>query len=107
MKDEPSSLKVLTYSPYMAYRSPMVKHMASPKLRRLRRERDLTLDVVSLKTGIDRTALSRKERQLAPVSEAELLQLAAFFGVSPSKLRGEKVLPGRHCRSRLKVEAAS
>jgi transcriptional regulator with XRE-family HTH domain len=79
----------------MAYFSPMVsKHMASPRLRRLRRDRNLSLDVVSLKTGIDRAALSRKERQLAPVSEAELIQLAAFFGVSPSKLRGEKVPPG-------------
>ena len=83
------------------------KHMASPKLRRLRRERDLSLDVVALKTGIDRSALSRKERQLAPVSEAELIQLAAFFGVLPSTLRGEKVPPGRPSRASLKVERAS
>jgi transcriptional regulator with XRE-family HTH domain len=79
------------------------KHMASPKLRRLRRERDLSLDMVSLKTGIERSALSRKERQLAPVSEAELVQLAAFFGVSPNRLRGEKVSTERPKRARLEA----
>ena len=83
------------------------KHMASSKLRRLRRERNLSLDVVALKTGIDRSALSRKERQLAPVSEAELIQLAAFFGVLPSTLRGVKVSPGLVGRASLKVERAS
>jgi transcriptional regulator with XRE-family HTH domain len=62
------------------------KHLVSPKLRSLRRERELSLDVVALHTGIDRGALSRKERRLAPVSEAELLKLAAFFAVEPDEL---------------------
>jgi transcriptional regulator with XRE-family HTH domain len=66
------------------------KHLVSPRLRSLRRERELSLDVVALHTGIDRGALSRKERRLVPVSETELLKLAAFFGVEPSELRNEE-----------------
>jgi transcriptional regulator with XRE-family HTH domain len=63
------------------------KNLVSPRLRRLRRERELSLDVVALNTGIDRSALSRKERRLVPVSEAELIKLAAFFDVDPNDLR--------------------
>lgn len=66
------------------------KHLISPKLRKLRRERDLSLDEVAIKTGIDRSALSRKERRLLPVSEAELMKLAAFFGVDSNELMGEE-----------------
>jgi len=66
------------------------KHWVSPTLRRLRKERKLTLDVVSLQTGIDRGALSRKERQLVPASDIEILKLAAFFGVEPREIRTEE-----------------
>ena len=63
------------------------KHFASRRLRRLRQERELSLDVVGLHTGIDRGALSRKERQLVPLSDIEILKLAAFFGVEPREIR--------------------
>ena len=66
------------------------KHWVSPTLRRLRKERKLTLDMVSLRTGIDRGALSRKERQLVPASDIEILKLAALFGVEPRELRNEE-----------------
>jgi transcriptional regulator with XRE-family HTH domain len=66
------------------------KKFVSPRLRRLRRERELSLDVVAIQTGIDRGALSRKERRLSHVSEAELIKLAAFFGVDPNELRNEE-----------------
>lgn len=66
------------------------KHLVSPTLRRLRRERELSLDAVAIQTGIDRAALSRKERRLAPVSEGELIKLAAFFGVDPNELREQE-----------------
>ena len=63
------------------------KHFASRRLRRLRQERELSLDVVGLHTGIDRGALSRKERQLVPLTDIEILKLAAFFGVEPREIR--------------------
>lgn len=66
------------------------KYLVSSRLRNLRRERELSLDVVALHTGIDRGALSRKERRLAPVSEAELLKLAAFFAVEPNELTNKE-----------------
>ena len=69
------------------------KHFASPSLRRLRKEHKLSLDFVSCLTGIDRGALSRKERQLVPLSDIEILKLAAFFGVEPRELRSEEANP--------------
>lgn len=66
------------------------KHFASPSLRRLRKEHELTLDDVALYTGIDRAALSRKERRLVPLSDIEILKLAAFFGVEPREIRNEE-----------------
>ncbi len=69
------------------------KHFASRRLRRLRQERELSLDVVGFHTGIDRGALSRKERQLVPLSDIEILKLAAFFGVEPRELRNEEDSP--------------
>ena len=66
------------------------KHFASPNLRRLRKERKLTLDVVARHAGIDFGALSRKERQLVRLSDIEILKLAAFFGVEPRELRKEE-----------------
>lgn len=71
----------------------ILKHFASPTLRRLRKEQELTLDVVALRTGIDRGALSRKERQLVPLSDVEILKLAALFGVEPGELRNEEGSP--------------
>lgn len=65
------------------------KTFVSPRLRRLRRERELSLDVVAIQTGIDRGSLSRKERRLSLVTDAELIKLAAFFGVDPNELRNE------------------
>jgi transcriptional regulator with XRE-family HTH domain len=72
------------------FASMVYKHFASPTLRRLRKEHELSLDVVALHTGIDRGALSRKERQLVPLSDIEVLKLAAFFGVEPRVLRNEE-----------------
>jgi len=66
------------------------KHFASPNLRRLRKERKLTLDAVARHAGIDFGALSRKERQLVRLSDIEILKLAAFFGVEPRELRNEE-----------------
>lgn len=74
----------------LSFTSMTNKHLVSPRLRRLRRERELSLDVVAIQTGIDRADLSRKERRLAPVSEAELLKLAAFFGIDPNELRDQE-----------------
>lgn len=65
------------------------RNFVSPTLRRLRRERELSLDVVAIQTGIDRGSLSRKERRLSHVTEAELIKLAAFFGIDPDELRNE------------------
>ena len=66
------------------------KHWVSPTLRRLRKERKLTLDMVSRRTGIDLSSLSRKERQLVPASDIEILKLAAFFDVEPREIRNEE-----------------
>lgn len=62
--------------------------MKHPKtlLRVLRRERDWSLDVVALKTGIDPTALSRIERGLRQPSDAQLGRLAQVFGVKRDQL---------------------
>lgn len=55
-------------------------------LRALRRERDWSLDVVALKTGIDPTALSRIERGLRQPTAAQLSALAQVFGVKRDQL---------------------
>lgn len=75
------------------------KNLVSPRLRKLRRERELSLDVVALNTGIDRATLSRQERRLVPVSEAEIIRLAAFFDVDPNDLRHTAPEPAQASRS--------
>lgn len=55
-------------------------------LRVLRRERDWSLDEVSLKTGIHPSALSRIERRLRRPSDAQLAKLAQVFSVKRDQL---------------------
>lgn len=50
-------------------------------LRKLRRDRELTFDVLALKTGIDRSRLSRAERGLVELSPEQKSKLAKFFKV--------------------------
>jgi transcriptional regulator with XRE-family HTH domain len=57
-------------------------------LRKLRRERELTFDVLSIETGINRSRLSRGERNLLPLTAAELETLGKYFGVkNPKRLQ--------------------
>lgn len=51
-------------------------------LRKLRRDAELTFDVLSLKTGIDRSKLSRAERGLTPLTDEQKVKLAKFFKVN-------------------------
>jgi len=50
-------------------------------LRQLRRGRDLTLDELARATGIDVSRLSRAERNLVDLSEAQRDKLAKYFRV--------------------------
>lgn len=56
-------------------------------LRKLRRDRELNFDVLSLKTGINRSRLSRGERNLIALTEAEKKTLGDFFGVKPGRIQ--------------------
>jgi transcriptional regulator with XRE-family HTH domain len=48
-------------------------------LRKLRRERDLTLDVVAVRTGINLSTLSRVERRVLSASPEVRKRLEKFF----------------------------
>lgn len=50
-------------------------------LRHLRRDRELTLQVLSERTGIDTATLSRAERNLVPLTDERRAKLAEYFGV--------------------------
>lgn len=62
-----------------------VKHTKT-LLRKLRRDRELTFDVLSLKTGIDRSKLSRAERGLVSLTPDQKQKLAKFFKVDADAL---------------------
>lgn len=55
-------------------------------LRVLRRSRELTLDDVSLHTGISPGTLSRAERGYVHLNDEQKLKLAKLFKVSPDAL---------------------
>lgn len=55
-------------------------------LRHLRREREITLDVLSLATGINVSTLSRVERGLVQPTDQTLARLAKYFKVSADEL---------------------
>lgn len=52
-------------------------------LRHLRHDRELTLDFLRAKTGVNVATISRGERRLQPISEKDLARLAKFLKVSP------------------------
>lgn len=56
-------------------------------LRKLRRDRELTFDVLRLETGINISRLSRAERNLIQLSERERAILSKFYGVAPHRLQ--------------------
>lgn len=55
--------------------------------RQLRRARGLTIDELSVRTGIDTSALSRFERGIRQPHDHHLTAIAAALGISKSKLR--------------------
>jgi hypothetical protein len=56
-------------------------------LRKLRRERELTFDVLQIETGINRSRLSRGERNLIQLTGEEKEILGRYFGVKPSRIQ--------------------
>lgn len=56
-------------------------------LRKLRRDRELTFDVLQIKTGINRSRLSRGERNLITLTDDEKATLGKFFGVKPERIQ--------------------
>lgn len=56
-------------------------------LRKLRRERELTFDVLQIETGINRSRLSRGERNLITLTSDEKETLGKFFGVKPGRIQ--------------------
>lgn len=56
-------------------------------LRKLRRERELTFDVLQIETGINRSRLSRGERNLITLTDDEKDTLGKYFGVRPDRLQ--------------------
>ena len=61
-------------------------------LRQLRRARELSLDQLSLDTGIADSRLSRAERGLLALTDAQLTTLAKYFRVPKDKLLREAVV---------------
>lgn len=55
-------------------------------LRKLRRDRELTLDELSMATGLNVSTLSRVERRMMRPTEATLNKLAKYFRVPASDL---------------------
>lgn len=55
-------------------------------LRKLRRDREWSLDFVSLKTGVNVSTISRAERGLIQPSVDATARLAKFFKVAPDAL---------------------
>ena len=62
-------------------------------LRRLRRERRLSLAEAAALLGKSRSTLWRYENDKVNMSAATLLQLAKLYGVSLDQLTTDKVLP--------------
>jgi transcriptional regulator with XRE-family HTH domain len=60
-------------------------------LRRLRKERALTLDELSLKCGVSRAMLSKIERGVSTPTATVLGKIAAGFGIGLSRLVGGQV----------------
>lgn len=56
-------------------------------LRKLRRERELTFDVLQIETGINRSRLSRGERNLIELTDDEKETLGRYFGVKPGRIQ--------------------
>lgn len=56
-------------------------------LRKLRRERELTFDVLHIETGINRSRLSRGERNLIQFTPKEKATLAKYLGVRPDRIQ--------------------
>lgn len=56
-------------------------------LRKLRRDRELTFDVLHLKTGINRATLSRAERNLIALTGEQDATLSKFFKVAKGTLQ--------------------
>lgn len=56
-------------------------------LRKLRRERELTFDVLQIATGINRSRLSRGERNLITLTDEEKEILGRYFGVKPTRIQ--------------------
>lgn len=55
-------------------------------LRKLRRDREWSLDLVSMKTGVNVSTISRAERGLIKPSEDVQARLAKFFKASAADL---------------------
>lgn len=62
--------------------------MKQPKslLRHLRREQELSLDLLAAKTGINVSTLSRAERRLIGLTKTQSKKLAKFFKVPEEHL---------------------
>lgn len=63
------------------------------RLRRLRRERECTLQEVSDGSGLTPSFLSRLERGIVNISVGNLRKVAAFFGVPITYFFTEEILP--------------
>lgn len=58
-------------------------------LRRIRRDRELTLDELALATGINVSTLSRAERGLMALTQENRQRLEAYFGRPADELLSE------------------
>jgi DNA-binding XRE family transcriptional regulator len=72
---------------------------AGPRLRALRRQRDITLDELSAQTGISKSTLSRLESGSRRPTLELLLPLARVYGVTLDELVGAPPTgdPRVHC----------
>lgn len=69
---------------------PPVLNDLGPRLRRLRRERELTLEQVAARIGLSQPTLSRIEAGARQPSLAQLLGLAGIYGVAAGDLLDER-----------------
>lgn len=67
----------------------MVRLSLGLRLRQMRRQRKLTLDVLAAQTGLTKSYLSKLERAIKVPSIASTLKIAKAFGVQVGQLFGE------------------
>ncbi len=67
-----------------------MKRKFAEKLRELRREKNLSMKDLSIKTGLSTTAICQWENNTTDISSDNLIILADFFGVTTDYLLGRE-----------------